>query len=141
MEIKVIETIVEDEKLLPVKAHATDAGYDLKANEEMLIPAYSSATISTGVKMAIPAGCYGKIESRSSLYQKGLLAQGVIDSGYRGEIKVIIWNLSAQNYAISKYDRIAQIIILPLTLATPGVVHELEETERGTDGFGSTGRN
>ncbi len=120
--------------------HFTDAGWDLESVEDVIVPANEfTPMIHTGVKVAIPEGYFGLIKERSSMAAKGIFVMGgVIDSGYRGEIMVNLANISGYDYTIKKGERIAQIIILPCSAVM--VKGELPDSERGEDGFGSTGR-
>jgi dUTP pyrophosphatase len=126
---------------LPTRAHEDDAGLDLYAFEDFTIPSGKGLMVRSGVAMAITKGYVGLVADRSSMAKKGIkTAGGVIDAGYRGEIHVIFWNMSEQDYTVKQGERIAQILIMPI--ATPKVreVAELDETARGEKGFGSTGR-
>lgn len=132
----------------PVRKHPADAGADLKANAPngrgrvWVIPPMGECTIPTGVRVCIPLGYVGLLAARSSLHKKGLILSngiGVIDSGYTGEIKVPLKNLSAGNANVECGERIAQLIVLPCLLPEFVKVSDLAETERGEGGFGSTG--
>ena len=126
----------------PTRSHADDAGLDLYSRQTLTIPAGGSAVFDTGVHIALPHGWYGKIESRSGLNIKhGIVScGGVIDSNYRGSIVVKLYNLSKDNYVVEGGDRIAQLVIMPCLIQTIEIVDELEETDRGNAGFGSSGR-
>jgi len=129
------------EAVLPTRAHLDDAGLDLYALEEMKIHPRGGTVARTGVAVALPQHHVGMIADRSSLAKKGLkTAGGIIDAGYRGEIQVVLWNLSSEEIRINKGERIAQLLILPI--ATPAVseVLALDQTQRGDKGFGSTGK-
>jgi len=129
------------DSLLPIyKTHGA-AGMDLFSNETKYIYAKEQARISTGIAMAIPDGYYGRIASRSGLAVKHGIhsVAGVIDSDYRGDIKVVLINFSNYDYVVHKGDRIAQIIIEKYFLAELCELKELDLTTRGGDGFGSTG--
>lgn len=132
---------VED-GFLPRYAHAGDAGLDLRSTAQVYIPAHGRATVGTGVKVAIPDGYVGLVFPRSGLACKqGIrLANcvGVIDSGYRGEILVTLVN-DSDNRLICIGDRIAQLVIMPYARCEVVQVDSLDDTERGTDGYGSTG--
>lgn len=126
---------------LPTRAHPEDAGLDLYASEDILLEAGQGKLAKTGIAMAIPDGYVGLIADRSSLGKKGIkTAGGVIDAGYRGEIMVIMRNLTHEKVILNRGERIAQMLTLPI--ATPAVkeVSELSETKRGEGGFGSTGK-
>lgn len=127
---------------LPVRAHATDAGLDLRTPYDVKVPAGDGVNIDTGVHIEIPEGFFGKIESKSGLMTRNHLFSpgGVIDHGYTGSIVVRIENLSNRVYWFSAGDKIAQLIVQPYAAPELEVVDELAETERGDHGFGSTGR-
>ncbi len=120
--------------------HYTDAGWDLESVEDVIVPANEfTPMIHTGVKVAIPEGYFGLIKERSSMAAKGIFVMGgVIDSGYRGEIMVNLANISGYDYEVKSGDRIAQLIILPCSAVM--VKGELPDSNRGENGFGSTGR-
>lgn len=126
--------------------HGSDAaaGYDLYADQDYMIPAGETAKISTGIAMAIPNGYWGGIYARSGLATKqGLRPSncvGVIDSDYRGPIIVALYNDSLELRMIHKGDKIAQMIISPFEYWQIEQVEELENTDRGSGGFGSTGK-
>jgi dUTP pyrophosphatase len=119
------------------------AGIDLVSTESVFIPPRGNAHISTGIKVEIPSGFFGMVKSRSGLsFKYGLeVGAGVIDSDYRGEVKVNLHNLSYTGYTVQPGDRIAQMIIMPYADLSPLCVEELDTTERGSNGFGSTGRS
>ena len=125
------------------KAHPSDAAFDIEANEETHLYGYSRQLISTGVRMAIPEGYCGIIKSRSGLAVKNGIevGAGVIDAGYRGEIKVLLCNHGDDDLYINSGDRIAQLMIVPVPAVTLEVVEDLDETTRSDKGFGSTGLN
>jgi dUTP pyrophosphatase len=126
---------------MPVRAHETDAGFDLFAMESDIVPARGSKTFDTGVHVEIPEGYVGYIKTRSSyLANYGLLTDGTIDSGYTGSIRVTLFNTTAKDFLIKAGEKIAQLVIQPCALPKLELVEELEETERGGNGFGSTGR-
>lgn len=127
--------------ILPTRAHSDDAGLDLYGLEDAILPPQGGKMLRTGIALALPSGHVGMIADRSSLAKKGVKTSGgVIDAGYRGEIQVVVWNLSKEEIRLSRGERIAQLLIFPI--ATPAVqeVQELDSTVRGTGGFGSTGK-
>lgn len=127
--------------ILPTRAHPDDAGLDLYALETAELEPGQGLVVRTGVAVAVPQGHVGLVCDRSSMGKRGLkTAGGVIDAGYRGELGVILWNISGQAQRVGKGERIGQLLIIPV--ATPAVreVAELDATERGVGGFGSTGR-
>lgn len=129
---------------LPAYAHEGDAGLDLFAAEDVTLEPFERALISTGIAIAIPQGYAGFVQPRSGLAIKQGLSlvntPGLIDSHYRGEIKVIAINLDpAVPIAISRGDKLAQLVIQSVERVTLDVVDSLDETVRGEGGFGSTG--
>ena len=128
---------------LPTKGSKNAAGYDLYSSEKTTIKSNDKKLISTQISMNIPNGCYGRIAPRSGLAAKNFIdvGAGVIDSDYRGEIKVLLFNFSNSDFEIEEGDRIAQIIIEYVVPTEIIEVNDLEETERGDGGFGSTGKN
>ena len=135
-----IKKLFPDAKL-PGYAHPDDAGMDLFSNENIIISPQERKTISTGISMAIPLGYAGLIWDKSGIaHNHGLKTMGgVIDSNYRGEIKVVIHNLSDKPYTFEKGTKIAQMLIQPVEQKKMIVVEELDDTSRGEKGFGSSG--
>lgn len=127
--------------IIPKKGTKYAAGYDLYSLEKCIIPANRYLKIDTGVSLAIPNGYFGKIECRSSLAKEGLITLGgVIDSDYRGNIIVMLFNNMSSPYIINKHDRIAQIIFHKILQNENVMVSEdLDNTDRQNGGFGSTG--
>ena len=125
----------------PTKGHLDDAGWDLYAFETVSIPAGATVLVSTGIAIAIPKGHSGLIWDRSSMGVKGVHRHaGVIDCGYRGEVKVCLHNTTKEPFHVEKGDRIAQLIIQEVPHFVQHVVEELYSTDRGSGGFGSTGK-
>ena len=161
MEIKVK---LDEGAICPTRAHEADAGLDLYTPHDVTVPKadlyvtkdlerkkglnwvdggvrIGSATIDTGVHVQIHKNHVGYIKSKSGLMvNHGLTADGTIDSGYTGSICVKLFNNTAEDYTFNAGDKIAQLVIHPIITPKPVVVDELEDTERGTGGFGSTGR-
>ena len=152
-----VKLLTETAKI-PVRAHATDAGLDIFADEDILLTSDETQTVSTGIAIEIPEGYYGRLKGRSGLTSKTNLRvqEGTIDQQYRGEIKVIC-DLRYDPlegpketpsgtihyhvmHKISKGDKIAQLIIQEVPYFTPVEVDELSATDRGDGGFGSTGK-
>lgn len=127
---------------VPTKNNTSDAGWDLYAVEDAVINSGDRTTIATGVAMAIPEGYVGLIWPRSGLAVKSGVDvfAGVIDSGYRGEIKVCLYNSSKEELKITTGDRIAQILFQEIPSFSLTIVDSLDITERGGDGFGSSGK-
>lgn len=129
---------------LPVPKRATEgaAGLDLQAVESKVIHVNRMVAVSCGFAFEIPPLCVGIIFPRSGLaFNHGiqLFNVGVIDSDYRGEVRVLLYNADDEEYCIEKGDRIAQLVILQMPILKPIEVDELDESERGVRGFGSTG--
>ena len=128
---------------LPTRAHPTDAGLDLAASETTQVAPRVVTLVPTGIAVAIPEGHVGLLAARSSLATKKAMTLangvGIIDSDYRGEIKVPIIPLDGCHNLIQAGQKIAQLIILPIAVPTVEVVAELPESVRGLGGFGSTG--
>lgn len=132
-----------DTSYLLERAHPGDAGIDLFANDNVTIQPEDRVTIPTGIRIELPKGTYGKIESRSGLAAKHKLdvCAGVIDSNYRGELLVCLENSSTTTaYDVLKGDRIAQLIVQKYEILEPVLVEQVAENKvRGTAGFGSSG--
>lgn len=127
---------------LPTRAHNADAGLDLYAAEDVSIPPYGQASVSTGLKIAIPDGFAGLIWDKSGLASQGYTTLGgVIDASYRGEVKVIFKNLSEDIYHLRSGQKIAQLIIQAIPILSIVEDEIKDETSRGENGFGSTGIN
>ena len=127
--------------IMPTRAHEFDAGLDLYAMESGFVFSDSRHTFDTGVHVQIQEGCYGEIRSRSGLMVKhGITTDGTIDCGYTGSIRVCLFNRSEDDFYVEAGDKIAQLVIVPCVLPPMELVDELEETDRGAGGFGSTGK-
>jgi len=126
----------------PQYAHAGDAGADITASENIAIPPRERTLVSTGVRLEIPEGYVGLIWPRSGLaVKKGIdCGAGVIDSHYRGEVKILLFNHSDDEFQIEPGDRIAQILIQKVERVEFLLVDQLNETARNDAGFGSTGK-
>ena len=128
---------------MPTYAHDADAGMDLRTPVAFIVPAHGSYTVDTGVHIQIPVGQVGFIKSKSGLNVKGgLTATGVVDSGFSGSIRVKLYNHSDEDYMFSRGDKITQLVLLYIAKPENGfeIVDNFDETERGDNGFGSTGR-
>lgn len=139
-----VDVVCED-GFVPEYKHDGDAGADLRAHidEPLTIQPGESAWVPTGVRLAIPDGHVGLQFPRSGLGCKHGIClangTGVIDSGYRGEVRAKLLNLGAEPFTVNPGDRICQLVIVPYTKAHFWTVDELGESDRGTDGYGSTG--
>ena len=136
---------IADGARLPSRAHDDDAGLDLRAAEVARIEPGRRASVGTGLAVAIPGGYAGLVLARSGLAAKHGIAlvnaPGLIDPGYRGEIRVLLLNTDpSETFEIEPGDRIAQLLVIPFVTAEPVEVDGLDETRRGLAGFGSTGR-
>jgi dUTP pyrophosphatase len=131
---------------LPLPAYASGgaAGLDLRAavGEPLVVPPGGRVLVPTGLRVALPRGTEGQVRPRSGLaLRHGVVlpnAPGTIDCDYRGEVQVILWNTGAEPFVVARGDRIAQLVVAPVVRVE---IHEaaLDETERGSGGFGSTG--
>lgn len=130
------------EAKLPSYAHRGDAGLDLFAIEEVAIESGEIVRIKTGVALELPAGYVGLIWDKSGLAANyGLKTMaGVFDAGYRGELQIVLTNLSDKTYVVKKHDKVAQMLIQAVELPDLVEVDELSDSSRGEGGFGSTGR-
>ena len=128
---------------MPAYAHEGDAGMDISSAEDVDIPPMGRALVHTGLVMALPMGYEAQVRPRSGLaLKKGITVlntPGTIDAGYRGEVGVILANFGEAVFQVRKGDKIAQLVIAPVTRALAVEVAEVDETERGEGGFGSTG--
>ncbi len=127
--------------VLPTRAHVDDAGLDLYALEDTTVPSGEGRVLRTGAAMAVSPGYVGLVCDRSSMARRGLkTAGGVIDAGYRGEVGVVVWNISREPQSVKKGERIAQMLVVPIAVPAPIDSEDLGATARGAGGFGSTGR-
>lgn len=133
--------LLQDAAKVPTRATDGSAGYDVYSTKDVVVRAHSRTLVDTGVTIRIPVGHVGLLKSRSSLaWKRGLdVEAGVIDSDYRGEVKVLLHNATDTDATVAMGDRVAQLLVLRVALPTPVVVDALDETERGAGGFGSTG--
>jgi dUTP pyrophosphatase len=135
-----VKRIGNHETPLPERKTIYSAGLDLYAPESLDIPPGWHVAIPSGFAFEIPQGFYGQIKERSSLALRRLIVHGgVIDSDYRGEIKILLFNESDEPQEVQKHERIAQLLILPCSVDEVVEVGDLSETDRGAGGFGSTG--
>ena len=132
---------LDDKAKKPTKAHEADAGFDLYCREDITIKAQSSGIIDTGVHVQIPNGMVGFLKSKSGLnVRNNLLGEGVIDSGYTGPIIVKLYNHGDVDYSFKAGDKVSQIVFLPIPPITLRERSELEASDRGDKGFGSSGK-
>ena len=132
---------LDDFAFIPERAHNTDAGLDLKSPICIEIPARSSVVIDTGVHVDLPIGTVGFLKSKSGLnVNHDITSDGVIDVGYTGSIKVKLYNHGIIPYQVLRGDKITQLVVVECHFPDVEIVEELDGTERGNKGFGSTGR-
>lgn len=137
-----VKRLTETAKL-PEKKLDSDVGFDLFADEEVVIPAGMTKRIKSGIAVEIPEGIWIQVEGRSGLASKGIQPLGgIVDNGYRGDVSVLLLNSSSNPYQVMKGDKIAQFVLREIV-----PIHKVEEikefsaeTERGDKGFGSSGR-
>ena len=138
---KEMNVMLDNGAIMPTRAHEKDAGLDLYARETKTVPARGNAIFDTGVHMEIPEGYAGILLSKSGLnVHHGLTNRGLIDSGYTGSIIVKLDNNSDNDYIVEQGQKISQIILVPILRPKMVLVENLESTERGENGFGSTGK-
>lgn len=136
-----MKVVLDEGAKMPCRAHEADAGYDLFSREDAVIHPNSGGVFDTGVHVAIPVGYVGFIKSKSGLNVKhSIQSEGVIDCGYTGSIHVKLFNHGTQAVEIKEGQKIAQMVILPILTPELVEVDRLEDTERGSGGFGSTGK-
>ena len=132
---------LDEDAKMPTRAHPTDAGMDLYAMDRQVVPARGSAIFDTGVHIELPPGTVGMLKSKSGLNTKhGITSEGVIDVGYTGSIVAKLYNHSDKDYIVLKGDKITQLVIMPILTPELELVGELDATDRGDNGFGSSGR-
>jgi dUTP pyrophosphatase len=135
---------LDERARLPTRAHDGDAGLDLYALEPAVLAPGERASVPTGIAVEIPPGHAGLVLPRSGLAARHGIsvvnAPGLIDSGYRGEVRVLLLNTDrARPFELDGGDRIAQLVLVPVALPTPTEVDALSDSERGAGGFGSSG--
>ena len=138
---KKLKVKLDEGAYMPTRAHEHDAGLDLYSTKDVCLFEKSSLTIDTGVHIAIPKGYVGFVKSKSGLMVKDdITTDGTVDSGYTGSIRVKLFNHGNLPVPIERGMKIAQLVILPIVTPTLVQVYEMKETERGNNGFGSTGK-
>ncbi|CAF2444512.1 unnamed protein product [Rotaria sp. Silwood2] len=125
----------------PMKGSAYAAGWDLRSAYDYVLPARGKITAQTDIQIAVPAGCYGRVAPRSGIAAKfGIdTGAGVIDADYRGNVGVVLFNHNDSDFTIKRGDRIAQLICEKVEMAELVEDEKLDETVRGSNGFGSSG--
>ena len=133
--------MLDSTALMPKRGHATDAGLDLLSPIDTVVPANGSISIDTGVHIESPPNTAGFLKSKSGLNVKyGITSEGVIDVGYTGSIAVKLYNHSGMDYVVRRGDKISQLVVVKIDTPELVLVDKLADTERGSGGFGSTGR-
>ncbi|XP_033331988.1 deoxyuridine 5'-triphosphate nucleotidohydrolase [Megalopta genalis] len=132
-----------DKAFAPMRGSKHAAGYDLRSAYEYTVPAKGKELVKTDLQISVPEGTYGRIAPRSGLAWKNHIdvGAGVIDVDYRGNVGVVLFNLSNEDFKISPGDRVAQLICEKITYPELQELQTLDDTERGEGGFGSTGKN
>ena len=134
---------IRPDATLPSYAHPSDAGMDVRSVEDLTLAPGKRALVHTGLVMLLPPAYEAQVRPRSGLALKSgvtvLNAPGTIDAGYRGEVGVILINLGDADFQVKKGDKIAQLVIAPVTQAAVEETDVVDETDRGSGGFGSTG--
>ena len=136
-----MKIMLEESAYKPSRAHATDAGLDLRTPVAVTVPAHGSVVVDTKTHVELPQGCAGLIVSKSGLNVKhGLVTTGLIDEGYAGSILVRIYNHSDEDYFFDAGDKVTQLVVIPVRYEPLEIVDSIDGGERGDGGFGSTGR-
>lgn len=136
-----MEIMLDNDAYMPSRGHGTDAGLDLRTPKAVTVPAYGSAIVDTGVRVALPKGCAGLLVSKSGLnVRHDITSTGLIDEGYTGSIVVKLYNHGGGDYQLAAGDKITQLVVFPVVCESLEQVSVFNETERGNNGFGSTGR-
>ena len=126
---------------MPERAHSTDAGADLRTPHDVTVMPNDSVVTDTGVHIELPPNTVGMLKSKSGLNVKhGITSEGVIDVGYTGSIRVKLYNHSDKPCELKAGDKVSQLVVMPILIPSFELVDELEDTERGEKGFGSSGR-
>ncbi|XP_046510688.1 deoxyuridine 5'-triphosphate nucleotidohydrolase, mitochondrial isoform X3 [Equus quagga] len=136
-------TRLSEHATAPTKGSARAAGYDLYSAYDYTVPPMEKALVKTDIQIALPSGCYGRVAPRSGLAAKHFIdvGAGVIDEDYRGNVGVVLFNFGKEKFEVKKGDRIAQLICERIFYPEIEEVQVLDVTERGSGGFGSTGKN
>lgn len=126
----------------PTRGTPLAAGYDLYSAHNIVVPAKGKEVVKTDIQIAVPDGCYGRVAPRSGLAAKKFIdvGAGVIDQDYRGNVGVVLFNFSSEDFQVNKGDRIAQLICERICYPDLEELPSLENTERGSNGYGSTGK-
>lgn len=136
-----LNIMLDENAIMPTRGHRTDAGLDLISPVDITIPAHGNAIIDTGVHIQLKENTAGFLKSKSGLNVKhNITSEGVIDVGYTGSIVVKLYNHGNEDYEVKRGDKITQLVIMNIDIPDLNIVKEFEQTDRGNNGFGSTGR-
>lgn len=135
-----LKVMLDENAIMPTRAHSVDCGLDLYSRERKTIWPGSAETFDLGVHILIPHGYSGEVDPKSSLLERNLLTAGTVDPDYTGSIKVRLFNLGGSYETIEAGQKIAQLVIKRIITPDLELVTEMPETERGTGGFGSSGK-
>lgn len=132
---------LDEGAFVPSRAHDTDAGMDLRTPVKVTVPARGSIVVDTGVHVQLPPECAGVLVSKSGLnVMHDITTTGLIDEGYTGAIKVKIYNHGGSDWAFMPGDKVSQLVVIHVRYPSIEIVQSIDGGERGSDGFGSTGR-
>lgn len=136
-----MDIMLDSGAYMPSRSHGTDAGLDLRTPKAVTVPAYGSAIVETGVHVELPQGCAGLLVSKSGLnVRHDITSTGLIDEGYTGSIVVKLSNHGGEDYHLAAGDKITQLVVIQVIRESLEQVSAFNPTERGDNGFGSTGR-
>lgn len=136
-----MKVMLDNGAFMPTAAHKTDAGFDLRTPRDVYLRGHDTVDIDTGVHIQLPPGTAGLMVAKSGLnVNYSILSTGLIDEGYTGSIHVNLYNHSAEPYHFQRGDKISQLVILNVRHEPIELCNQLDESERGENGFGSTGR-
>lgn len=136
-----MEIMLDNGAHMPSRGHDADAGLDLRTPMPVTVPAYGSVAVDTGVHVALPHGCAGLLVSKSGLnVRHDITSTGLIDEEYTGSIVVKLYNHGGEEYGFEAGDKITQLVVIPVVREPLEQVSAFNATERGGNGFGSTGR-
>ena len=136
-----MKVMLDEGAFMPKRAHARDAGLDIFAIKDGIVRAHGSAEFGTGVHIQLPLDTMGDMRPRSGLmFNQDIISLGTIDETYDGEIRVKLFNLGEEDYAVKRGDRITQLVVVRIALDDPERIDHMEIQGRGSAGFGSTGR-
>lgn len=136
-----MDVMLDNGAFFPKRAYETDAGLDLQSRETKIVPAHGSAIFKTGIHIRLPKNTAGLLISKSGLNVKyDITSTGLIDEGYTGEITVKLHNHGNSDYIVNRGDKISQLIVIPVFHEEIDIVNAFPETDRGDNGFGSSGK-